>query len=74
VLVTVVILSALVPTLTAQQWFEPELENVELEETMGEEDLTNMRHRHCQAQSMTEATTEATASGRPGPGAQDWLA
>jgi Kef-type K+ transport system membrane component KefB len=45
VLVTVVILSAFVPTLIAQQWFEPELEDSELEDTVGEEDLA-MRHHH----------------------------
>ena len=47
VLVTVVILSAFVPTLIAQQWFAPELEGLdaELEEESGEEDLTRLR-RH----------------------------
>lgn len=44
-LVTVVILSAFVPTLIAQQWFERELEDTELEDTVGEEDLTQL-HRH----------------------------
>jgi Kef-type K+ transport system membrane component KefB len=43
VLVTVVILSAFVPTLIAQRWFEPEIADTELEETMGEEDLTITR-------------------------------
>ena len=49
VLVTVVILSAFVPTLIAQQWFEPELEDTELEETLGEEDLTALHRRHREA-------------------------
>jgi Kef-type K+ transport system membrane component KefB len=48
VLLTVVILSAFVPTLIAQQWFEPELEGLddELEEGAGEEDLTMLHRRH----------------------------
>lgn len=48
VLVTVVILSAFVPTLIAQQWFEPDLEGLdeELEEEAGEEDLTTLHHTH----------------------------
>lgn len=45
VLVTVVILSAFVPTLIAQQWFHPEVDGLddELEETAGEEDLATLR-------------------------------
>lgn len=48
VLVTVVILSAFVPTLIAQQWFEPDLEGLdaEPEEEAGEEDLTAIHHTH----------------------------
>jgi Kef-type K+ transport system membrane component KefB len=48
VLVTVVILSAFVPTLIAQQWFEPDLEGLdeELEEEAGEEDLSTVHHTH----------------------------
>jgi Kef-type K+ transport system membrane component KefB len=51
VLVTVVILSAFVPTLIAQQWFEPDLEGLdeELEEEAGEEDLTALHHTHRRA-------------------------
>jgi Kef-type K+ transport system membrane component KefB len=51
VLVTVVILSAFVPTLIAQQWFEPDLEGLddELEEAAGEEDLTTLHHPHHRA-------------------------
>lgn len=45
VLVTVVILSAFVPTVIAQRWFEPELEDDDLEDTVGEEDLA-ITHRH----------------------------
>lgn len=46
VLVTVVILSAFVPTLIAQRWFEPALEGLddELEDAAGEEDLAKL-HR-----------------------------
>jgi Kef-type K+ transport system membrane component KefB len=45
VLLTVVILSALVPTLIAQQWFEPDLD--ELEDQAGQEDLATLhRPRH----------------------------
>lgn len=45
VLVTVVILSAFVPTLIAQRWFEPDLEDDEVEDSAGEEDLA-ITHRH----------------------------
>ena len=46
ILVTVVILSAFVPTLVAQRWFHPALEGLddELEETAGEEDLARLGH------------------------------
>lgn len=54
VLVTVVILSAFVPTLIAQRWFEPELEDDELEEEIGEEDLTVPRHHHPSSESRPE--------------------
>jgi Kef-type K+ transport system membrane component KefB len=39
-LVTVVILSAFVPTLIAQQFFQPEFPSDEVEDNAGEEDLT----------------------------------
>lgn len=55
VLVTVVILSAFVPTLIAQRWFEPELEDDELEETVGEEDLA-IRHHHPRRPSLREGS------------------
>ncbi len=42
-LVTVVILSAFVPTLIAQQFFQPDLEG--LEDTAGDEDLVSVRRR-----------------------------
>lgn len=45
VLVTVVILSAFVPTLIAQQWFQPDLAGLddELQDTTGEEDISLRR-------------------------------
>jgi Kef-type K+ transport system membrane component KefB len=63
VLVTVVILSAFVPTLIAQQWFEPDLEGLdeELEEEAGEEDLTALHHTHRRA-SEPSATRPDTAA------------
>lgn len=73
VLVTVVILSAFVPTLIAQQWFQPELEGLDdqIEETVGEEDLTSLHHAHHvhDAQAGHNATHPAPRSGggtRPG--------
>ncbi len=46
VLVTVVILSAFVPTLIAQQFFQPDLEvDVVVDETASEEDLASIRRR-----------------------------
>jgi Kef-type K+ transport system membrane component KefB len=44
-LVTVVILSAFVPTLIAQQFFQPEFPDDEIDDTAGEEDLTAI-HLH----------------------------
>ena len=44
-LVTVVILSAFVPTLIAQQLFQPRVIDTEEEEALGEEDLSIIRHR-----------------------------
>lgn len=46
ILVTVVILSAFVPTLVAQQWFEPDLAGLDdkVDDTAGDEDLTTL-HR-----------------------------
>jgi Kef-type K+ transport system membrane component KefB len=44
-LVTVVILSALVPTIIAQQYFEPDVEDLlGVNETSGEEDFTSFGH------------------------------
>ena len=45
-LVTVVILSAFVPTLIAQQLFQPTVVDTEEEEALGEEDLSIIHHRH----------------------------
>jgi hypothetical protein len=64
VLITVVILSAFVPTLIAQQWFEPDLEGLdeELEEEAGEEDLTALHHTHRQLPaSRSEQPTDRVA-------------
>ncbi len=44
-LVTVVILSAFVPTLIAQQFFQPAAGGSEQQEALGEEDLSIIRHR-----------------------------
>jgi Kef-type K+ transport system membrane component KefB len=44
-LVTVVILSAFVPTLIAQQLFRPTMVDAEEEEALGEEDLSIIHHR-----------------------------
>jgi Kef-type K+ transport system membrane component KefB len=44
-LVTVVILSAFVPTLIAQQLFQPRIVDTQQEEALGEEDLTIIHHR-----------------------------
>jgi Kef-type K+ transport system membrane component KefB len=66
VLVTVVILSAVVPTLIAQRWFSPAIEDRELDETVGEEDLAII-HRPRDATSGPAAAappqTEARTSG-----------
>ena len=44
-LVTVVILSAFVPTLIAQQLFQPAVLDTEEEEALGEEDVSIIHHR-----------------------------
>jgi hypothetical protein len=44
-LVTVVILSAFVPTLVAQQFFRPAVIDKEEEEALGAEDATTIRRR-----------------------------
>jgi len=66
VLVTVVILSAFVPTLIAQQWFEPDLEGLddEIEEAAGEEDLTTLHHPHHRA-AQPQPTRDEDPSSRP---------
>ena len=43
-LVTVVILSAFVPTIIAQQLFKPTIVDPEEEEALGEEDISIIRH------------------------------
>ena len=57
-LVTVVILSAFVPTLIAQQLFQPTLADAGEEEALGEEDLSIIHHR----QATHPATPEPTAT------------
>jgi len=44
-LVTVVLLSAFIPTLIAQQLFQPEVVDEEEEEALGAEDVATIRHR-----------------------------
>ena len=44
-LVTVVLLSAFIPTLIAQQLFQPEVVDEEEEEALGAEDVGTIRHR-----------------------------
>lgn len=65
VLVTVVILSAFVPTLIAQQWFEPDLEGLdqELEDEAGEEDLTALHHTHRHTAADTGTPVNVTGCG-----------
>lgn len=62
VLVTVVILSALVPTIIAQQFFQPDLEAIErdVEDTAGEEDLTWSHRRSARNTGHRSVTDEAT--------------
>jgi Kef-type K+ transport system membrane component KefB len=78
ILVTVVILSAFVPTLVAQQWFHPELEGLdeELEEEAGEEDLARLGRSRARSASLDDRSgrgrlpsrTADRAEPRPGPG------
>jgi Kef-type K+ transport system membrane component KefB len=66
VLVTVVILSAFVPTLIAQRWFEPALEGLddELEDAAGEEDLTSLHRPRPRNESKAEHNAENNVRGR----------
>ena len=52
---TVVILSAFVPTLIAQQLFQPTVIDTEEEEALGEEDLSIIHHR---APGLTQPATQ----------------
>jgi Kef-type K+ transport system membrane component KefB len=63
-LVTVVILSAFVPTLIAQQLFQPTIVDSGEEEALGEEDLSII-HR-ASSQPGASALTKPPASGQPG--------
>ena len=63
-LVTVVILSAFVPTLIAQQLFRPVLLDTEEEEALGEEDLSIVHHR--QATPPGQADLAGPGLERPG--------
>ena len=63
-LVTVVILSAFVPTLIAQQLFRPVLLDTEEEEALGEEDLSIVHHR--QATPPGQADLAGPELERPG--------
>ena len=65
-LVTVVILSAFVPTLIAQQLFRPTVLDTEEEEALGEEDLSIIHHRRSQAHERSQ-----TRSAVPSPGPAD---
>jgi Kef-type K+ transport system membrane component KefB len=60
-LVTVVILSAFVPTLIAQQLFQPAVIDAEEEEALGEEDLSIIHHRSVTHRARSELT------GAPAP-------
>jgi Kef-type K+ transport system membrane component KefB len=73
ILVTVVILSAFVPTLIAQQWFEPDLEGLdeELEEAAGEEDLATLHHPHHRNVEPTRRSAEAEPDQRAGRNFRD---
>ena len=65
-LVTVVILSAFVPTLIAQQLFQPTAVDAEEEEALGEEDLSIIHHQHPRPPG-----DPRTRSALPSPGPAD---
>ena len=64
-LVTVVILSAFVPTLIAQQLFRPAVLDTEEEEALGEEDLSIIHHRTTVQQAGRELTGLRPEDERP---------
>jgi Kef-type K+ transport system membrane component KefB len=63
VLVTVVLTSAIVPTLIAQQFFQPELIDEEEEEALGAEDATLLGHRHPGAGAAAKISEGASSGG-----------
>ncbi len=65
-LVTVVILSAFVPTLIAQQLFTPKMLDSEEEEALGEEDLSIIHHRR-DSPAGPATSRPGTAAGPPAP-------
>jgi Kef-type K+ transport system membrane component KefB len=66
-LVTVVILSAFVPTLIAQQFFQPSVEVEEaLEEALEAEDLVRRPHAHPHREVAAAADTSTVGTGTEG--------
>jgi Kef-type K+ transport system membrane component KefB len=69
-LVTVVILSAFVPTLIAQQFFRPKVVDVEAEEALGAEDISLIRHHPADGRKKSNSPTETSSvvvTSRPSP-------
>jgi Kef-type K+ transport system membrane component KefB len=76
-LVTVVLLSAFVPTLIAQQLFQPVVIDEEEEEALGAEDVAIVHHRHSAGERRLPSDGEAAAAGGPSavsPDGDDHLA
>jgi hypothetical protein len=62
-LVTVVILSAFVPTLIAQQFFRPNVVDVEEEEALGAEDISLIHHHRADDAERSGPTETSTVVG-----------
>lgn len=72
-LVTVVILSAFVPTLVAQQFFEPDLDAaLGGREAAGEEDFAAIDPRACHTSSPTRVVPDSDDARRAGSGDERW--
>jgi Kef-type K+ transport system membrane component KefB len=72
-LVTVVILSAFVPTLLAQQLFQPDLVDEDEEEALGAEDVSVIRHRRAPGQPLEDGETGRPADAAVTPGSASLL-
>jgi hypothetical protein len=59
-LVTVVVLSAFVPTIIAQQFFRPKVVDIDVEEALGAEDISLIHRRPADARRKSDPAAETS--------------